>query len=320
MMDKEFVENTLYKSINSLENYFEENYLLLEEKFIKEFETLCTDLLEVKNIAYINFSYLYTEIVKNSGLCLVSVYDKDWYVGELLYESNIKFDFIFDFLHEFEETLIIESKKYLGKVNILEIKKIKLDVVKIYGYYLAAFIKKVMHKFKYNELFLALNTEKKFAILAGEYMDFAEIIYLLDTTEKISNEVIYDIEKSEAYDYKYIENLELDALDASLKDLKNTIFKNCTFDGADFSRSNLYNSEFVGCSFNETLFWDSLVIGTKFLDCKFTNCKFENINNEFKIDKLILEKVLNDKNEFIRCVFESTSIESVLEYPTIIQE
>ncbi len=293
---------------NEINSYLIKNYSDIEKGIIENIKELLIKIKEAqdvdnkKYISFITYSILRTEILNNKSECLVSAYDKEWYLDNKPVEIYYDASWLFKHIHTFQETLLSIRKRFIGQVSSLEVLKIKFIVVDIYKTYLTLALRNAFETIETIDEFKAIKKDDRFSIQVGEYIDFTESVFLIDENAKVDETIKYRLETEDELKstHEYFKELEL-------------------YEG-NFQEKNMSYTRFIECELNESNFKNSLLIGTSFYDCdlhgvNFENCimwygdfkesnlrraNFTNINNQFVIDEKLftipIHKPMNFKN------------------------
>ena len=155
----------------------------IEKNLIIAFEEVCkqTVILQEKqlkgDIKYIYISLLRTSILENKGEYRIDLYDENWFLDKEESSINIDLNFIYVPLFDFVKELKEKKKEYGRTITDMDIENIMLrEVYKFHVLaveFLKGLIENLIKIYSYEEMKKA----EDISILAGEYMDEAEIIY-----------------------------------------------------------------------------------------------------------------------------------------------
>jgi len=99
-----------------------------------------------KPIAYLNFYLLRSNTKTGGSSCLISAYDKDWYLDKSPVETVYDASYLFEPLHSYIERLHRERKAYVQRVTYVDIEKIFLGKWHVYMLYMLLLLKKSIYR------------------------------------------------------------------------------------------------------------------------------------------------------------------------------
>ena len=105
MLTDAFIEESLTEALKALDKHIRANDDVYKRDIENGLSIMLDDLKDIGGIAYINISYLYSNVLNNRTELLVTAYGEDWYVGEVLYEREIQFGDFFNILPSYAENL-----------------------------------------------------------------------------------------------------------------------------------------------------------------------------------------------------------------------
>lgn len=300
MLDNQFIEESLTEALKALDKHIRANDDVYKKDIENGLSIMLDDLKDIEGIAYINISYLYSNVLNNRTELLVTAYGEDWYVGDVLYEREIQFGDFFNILPSYAENLYLESKKSMGSTEESYRKKIILDVIKVLGCLIPSVFRKAFRKATTMEKLHKIQTRDSLTISCGEYLDRSEVVYLkknkvVDTKDVISALERKDLEKDYLSDHEF-KNLKLEK-----KSYRYTTFSGCHFNEIDFLTIDFQGSNFINCTFENTSFESCTLLSTLFRGCTFENSSFESINDRLMPSGDLSPSVLYMPTSFDGC-------------------
>ena len=144
---------------------------------------MCKKAIEIQEknlkgeIKYIYFSLLRTSILENKGEYRIDLYDENWFLDKQETSINIDLNFVyvplFDFINELKE----KKHEYGRTITDMDIESIMLREILKFHILAVEFLRDIVKKFITIPSYENMKKSSDIKILAGEYMDEAEIIY-----------------------------------------------------------------------------------------------------------------------------------------------
>lgn len=180
--EKYVADKWTYKFLE-VDEMYKSDKKAIEENLIKVFEEACKKALEFQKdnskgkIKYIYFSLLRTKIFEYNGEYRIDLYDENWFMDKKETSINIDLNFIYVPLFDFIKELKARKKEYGRTVTDMDIENIMMDEVYKFHILAVEFLKSMVNKFITTPSYEAMEKADAIKILAGEYIDEAEIIY-----------------------------------------------------------------------------------------------------------------------------------------------
>ncbi len=155
----------------------------IEENLISAFEEVCKQAIVLQekqlkgDIKYIYISLLRTSILENKGEYRIDLYDENWFLDKEENSINIDLNFIYVPLFDFVKELKEKKNQYGRNVTEMDIEDIMLEEVYKFHVLAVEFLKGLIESFIKISSYEEMKKAEDIRILAGEYMDEAEIIY-----------------------------------------------------------------------------------------------------------------------------------------------
>ncbi|WP_297420148.1 hypothetical protein [Clostridium sp.] len=185
---KEFLEKYLadrwIDEFGNIDEKYKKNKDKIEEELKLKFESICKFGISLQEqglkgeIKYIYFSVLRTSLLlKNKGEFRLDLYDERWFLDKAECSINISLDFIYELFFKHIEELKEKKKGYVRNIREVDIDYIMLEEANKYHILAAEFLKDIIENLLEVPAYKKLKKMEDIKIMAGEYMDFTEIIY-----------------------------------------------------------------------------------------------------------------------------------------------
>jgi len=155
----------------------------IEENLSLSFDKVCKQAIVFQGkqlkgeIKYIYISLLRTSILENKGEYRIDLYDENWFLDKEETNINIDLNFIYVPLFDFIKELKEKKKEYGRTITDMDIENIMLREVYKFHVLALEFLKGLIENFIKISSYEEMEKAEDIRILAGEYMDEAEIIY-----------------------------------------------------------------------------------------------------------------------------------------------
>lgn len=281
MIFKEFKQTVLVNILNNkekLRTQILDVFKKLSEKSNKD------DGLKIR---YVDFSILKVSILNEKYEIFVAAYDKNWYAGEMIYESFC-IDYVFKGLTEIRDDLYKKAKKYVGKIRCSSIDQYILKKSSEYNNYLTFFFIEYLKQYDEEESFKEMNKEKLVTVIYGDYKGNSQIVYSYDEKTKDEEEfkLKFNSGKKQNFVFEQWTNIELKDFCITNKDItcmnlkysniNNFMLKECKSVGVNFKESTLKKCKFMLCDLGTADFSKRSLEDVVFENCILRNAKFDN--------------------------------------------
>ena len=128
-------------------------------------------------IKYIYFSLLRTSLLENKGEFRIDLYDERWFLDKLECSVNINLDFIYTSFFKHMEDLKEKKKEHARSITDMEIEEIMLQESNVYHILTVEFFRNFIDELLLVTSFKELKKCEEMKIMAGEFMDAADLIY-----------------------------------------------------------------------------------------------------------------------------------------------
>ncbi|OOM82376.1 hypothetical protein CLPUN_02540 [Clostridium puniceum] len=181
--EEKYVTDKWVDKFLEVDEMYKSDKAAIEENLIITFEEVCKQTITLQEkqlkggIKYIYISLLRTSILENKGEYRIDLYDENWFLDKEENSINIDLNFIYVPLFDFIKHLKEKKKEYGRNITDMDIENIMLREVYKFHVLAVEFLKDIVKKFIETSSYENMKKTKYITILAGEYMDEAEIIY-----------------------------------------------------------------------------------------------------------------------------------------------
>lgn len=181
--EEKYVTDKWIDKFLEVDEMYKSDKTAIEENLIKTFEEVCKQTIALQEkqlkgeIKYIYISLLRTSILENKGEYRIDLYDENWFLDKEEVSINIDLDFIYVPLFDFVKELKEKKKEYGRNITDMDIENIMLKEVYKFHVLAVELLKEIVKKFIETPSYKNMDKTTDIRILAGEYMDEAEIIY-----------------------------------------------------------------------------------------------------------------------------------------------
>ncbi len=303
---REYAEALHQDKLGQLKRDVINNYASIRLQFIESFVKLCEKIhcmqakKEKREIAYINYSLLRTQIIKNNPVYLINAYDDTWYVDNSVCEELYNVSWALKYLDEFESELNIERKKYIGRITSRDVQRIKLDKAGIYNEFILQLARKSIREAIKTTEFKKVATSEKLDVRVGEYFDFSESVYINDNTPKdsLKTKILLEKKYPYAYGYQNYKSLDLKDGDYGKNNFTYTVFEECDLSQCKFENALLRGTKFEHCKLNNASFRNTVIIGTDFSNSQLSGADFGQSNSNVYFTAEDFENPLYERINF----------------------
>lgn len=227
--------------------------------FQKHFRQICETIVHLQNkqeldeISYLEYTLLFTNLIRGDETAEVRVYNDHWYFDPLQHTvGSFDFSFLFAKYKELQTALMSGRKRFAGAVTAQETTAFLLSCAsQFYKYIVSAFRFSILPCIQ-SEPFLSIRRGNEFEINVGEYMAHTEAIYK-ENRQRTSKETLDWFAQREEFEYAFED------------------FSGLDFSGADLSEIDLRYSNLSGTTLVGTNFQDSMLFGTRFCHADLQN-------------------------------------------------
>lgn len=282
----------LFEMEELYQNHLEE-YLPV---FQSHFKTICEAVIRLQKsgllgeISYLEYTLLFTDLVRGKETAEVRVYNDDWYFdpGQRAVGS-FDFSFLFTKYRELWTELMSGRKRFAGAVTAKEAVSFLLSCAsQFYKYVVSVFRFSILACVE-SEPFLSIRRADEFEVNVGEYMAYTETIYK-ENRLRNSKEALTWFSMREEYEYAFedftgldFSGADLSEIDLRYSDLRytsliGTNFQDAMLFGARFCHANLQEADLRYCQMHEADF-----TGADLTNARFTAARaFRGVPNHSK--------------------------------------
>lgn len=240
-------------------------------------------------IMFFYFSVLRTELWSNQYHLLLHMMDARWYLDKEPIVVEESLDFLWENLKQIKEKLLIDSRKYMGKINRYDIEYLVQDMILACNGYLAEQLRFVFRDIEDNEDFAQIEKTEVWYIRFGEYRDKSEILAHVDRVKKEQKQWERRVRKAKTGEQEhslatsYWYELEVKQSSCTEQFMPFVIFENCTLEQVDFTKSNLRGARFLNCTMRQCVFEKANLQYAEFTNCTWEETKFEGADLSYAI-------------------------------------
>ena len=277
-----------------IENYqmlFSKNLLEQAEKLgelvIENLKLLNQKVKEQKKepLMFLYFALLKVDVIQKKYQILVQAQDFRWYFDDKAIEFYVPIDFLFESFQTLWEQLYIQSKKYVGKVSVYDVREIMFEELKKCQSSIAHVLRYLLRNVEKEEWFLEIFRTDYYVIRWGEYRDEAEILLRVDKKKKDQKEWEKELKNSMTqkenmvFSYWYqmeLQGVHCEEVEMEFMTLEDCELKEVVFYKVNLSQASFLNSHFINCKFLECELVDASFSGSSFQDTCFEKCELTN--------------------------------------------
>ena len=268
----QYADHLKNEKLFELEEFYQKQLEIYRPDIQKNFNRICTTIVNLQKkqllgaISYLEYTLLFTNLIRAEETAEVRVYDKNWYFDpNQLIVGSFDFSFLFTKYRELKESLMSARKRFAGAVTAQETTAYLLTCAsQFYKYVVSSFRFSILPCVR-SEPFLSIQRADEFEINIGEYMGHTEAVYKENRT-RTSKETLDWFDMREEFDYAFedfsgldFSGADLSEIDLRYADLSNTTLTNTDFQdamlfGTRFCHANLQNADLRYCQMHEADF------------------------------------------------------------------
>jgi|GEM_PF-2432211 len=283
---------------NKIYDNMDKNYDEIQSGILRAFKNLLSKVNTAeKEVGYINVSFLRSSIKNNGCLLIISAYNAKWFFDKEHIEIYYDCSWLLQFIHEYNQKLTSEAKKYVGKVTKTDIEKITWHSLnKDYKGFLIPMFRNAIENIVKLEEYRTMKKAPVFSISVGEYKDLTQPIWVESQNEVSIAELKYDIENKneEKLIFKHFKNLDLSNGVYETINFMYTKFENMNFENSSLHDCNFMGSKFWNCNLQNVDFSYSVLWFSDFTGSNLKGADLSSANHDNEIDyEQIEEKIFN---------------------------
>ena len=244
----ELKNEKLFESEEIYQTYLDDYIPIFQKHFRQICETIrnLQEKQELDEISYLEYTLLFTNLIRKKEIAEVRVYDDNWYFdAKQRVVGCFDFSFLFTKYKELWTELMSARKRYAKAVTAQETTAYLLSCAsQFYKYIVSAFRFSILPCVE-SEPFLSVKRGKEFEINVGEYMAYTEAIYK-ENRQRTSEKTLDWFSMREEYEYAFEDftGLNFSGADLSEIDLRYSDLRHTTLIGTDFQDSMLFGARF----------------------------------------------------------------------------
>lgn len=253
------VKPQLKRQLRELDSYFRLHFSCLKQQLLDSFTGLCRTLAAEQQagrkgpIAYINLSLLRISLEENAPVCQWDAYDATWYRDRQSCSREYDAGWALGCLEQIIQDLEPERKKYAGVILPQHLSSIKRTAVGHFHNYVVQLARLAFREARPLEELQNLQLAERLLILAGEYLDTCQVVYVQDERPLSSGQLKTHLERQRLHAYH--------------------VFKNCDLANGHYSNINLCYSTLDGSNLSHSDMQGALLVGSSLRNCNLSGVK-----------------------------------------------
>lgn len=226
-------------------------------------------------VAYLQFSMLRTNILRNRHELRLDAYDDTWYMDMAECSGSFKVDEVLSPLTKFSAMVEALWKEASTSMTLRETQSRIFEESQKYLIFLAELIRLGMQKAVETEGYRKFAKAPVFVVCIGGLLDRVDILYKEDTTVKDGKEIRRYLKSGERRLFSHEIYEQLDLSKGSYAGLK---FLYSSFAGSDVTGSSFHESQLLFDDFRGCILKDTDMTGTQMFDVNFSQAQLENVS------------------------------------------
>lgn len=254
--------------------------------FQGNFREICNTAIRLQQegkldrISYIEYTFLYTNLIMEQEIAEVRVYGKDWYFDSAQrIIGHFDYSFLFTKYIELRDELMESRKRFAGAVTARETSSFLLQNARTFFQYIVSAFRFSVLSCIEDSSFKSLCRAEEFEINIGEYMAHTEAVYkenYLRTRESalkwflLRHDLEYAFESFQGLDLSGadLSGIDLRYADLSYAKLSGTNFQGAILIGTRFCHADMEGACLCGCFLHEADFTGANLVKTSFRSAK----------------------------------------------------
>lgn len=283
-MDQEFLDY-LNQSANSKLYEMDQYFFYYREDYIPAFQdnfkSICEKISELQaagdldEIAYLEYTMLYTNISQKKYIAEIRVYDDMWYLDkQQKIVGTMDISEYFVKMEELKEELLKERKRYKKRISKTEImEQLTPYFYSFYKYFAATCRFGILDCIELPE-FQSIRRMDKFEINVGNYMADTEPIYK-ENKDKDAEDMLIWFRDREEFEYAFEDFV---GLDFSNEDLSEIDFRYADLRKTNLKHTNLQDALLISTRFCEADLEHADLKYTSLYEADFTGANLEGVD------------------------------------------
>ncbi|RRJ61894.1 hypothetical protein EHV15_02070 [Paenibacillus oralis] len=183
-----FLQQTVLKKADehykrAMEHLIQNKQQVIDE-YVAAFQDLCLDIKQKQRlnpaikVSYIQYSLLFSHVLLKKAPYRLEAFDGDYYLGNVISEANYNPTWLFEPLHAFYEEIQREAKKYILRVNPIEVERIFLIELKKYEEIVKFLAKEAIETLVDTEEYQSLPYGEEVQFRIGEFRGTTDILFI----------------------------------------------------------------------------------------------------------------------------------------------
>jgi len=304
LFTEKYVDPLYAQCVKELEERIEKNYEKIQEGIVSAFDKLFKALASgEKEVFIIIMTMLRTSLKVGKAACLLSAYDKDWYLDTKPIEITYSADWLFGGLISFVDELNRERKQYQDKITYADIELIAFEKFRQYKRYFFIMCRNAIPEIIKLDSFKEVKKCEVFQMHVGEYVDVTKCLYIEDYSRKETADVKIDLERlfDEGYMYRHYVDLDLNRGRFTGINVSYTRFEKMNLLKSLFNDGFMIGTRFEDCNLQGADFSGSSILWASFANCQLQKANFSKLNKNLEIDNQKLKSKMFTITEFTNC-------------------
>lgn len=224
--------------------------------FQNHFHKICEEICklqtkkEIGKISYLEYTFLFTNLIQKKEIAEVRIYNDDWYLdaGQRAVGS-FDYSFVFTKYRDLWNEVMSSRKRFAGTVTAQQAISFLLTCASVFYRYVASIFRYSILPCVETEPFLSIQRADEFEINVGEYMAYTEAIYKENRTLTSQDALDWFSQREEfSYAFEDFSGLDFSEADLSEIDLRYSDLRHAALNGTDLQDSLLYGTRFCHAS------------------------------------------------------------------------
>ena len=220
--------------------------------FKSSFKEICSTVIrlqqdgELDEIAYLEYTFLYTNLIQKQEKAEVRVYGKDWYLdASQRAVGDFDYSFLFTKYMELWEGLMEGRKRFAGAVTAREVTTFLLECARPFFQYAVSAFRFSIPSCICDSPFRSIRRAQEFEINIGEYMAHTEAVYKENRTRTREGTLEwFRLRHGLEYAFEGFQGLDLSGADLAGIDLRYADLSNANLSGANIQDAMLIGARF----------------------------------------------------------------------------
>ncbi|MCM3170792.1 pentapeptide repeat-containing protein [Paenibacillus sp. MER 99-2] len=275
------LEPAIHYALSTLRTYVVEHREELIQAFVESIRQLCIqakmdqEQQGKSSVAFIHCSMLRMSLVNGSYAYLLEAYSEDWYWDSIGCFHEYDATWAFAPLNELQDSLIVEMKRYGGKLNASDAERMILQAAGQFNAFVMTIARMaVPHILNLPEM-QALDRSDRFQIRVGEYKDYSEPVHIREGDHRNIQHLRKKISTADGLENAYGDYTSLSLPEGSFDHVD---VRYSDFSDADFRKCSFINSVLIGTKWHRSNLSETDLRGSVLTDASFRGCNLKGAN------------------------------------------